>query len=122
MAGTVTTTEITHQPVKKVVFDWTSSAAGAADATTTGYYTGRLIYAAQIPDAGGTQPTDAYDVTVVDADGVDLLKALGANLSNAATTYKAEADGLGAVVESQLTLGVTNAGNAKGGKTILYIR
>lgn len=122
MAGTVATTEITHQPIKKVVFTWTSSAGGAADATTAGYYTGRLIYAAQIPDSGGTQPTDAYDVTVADSDGVDLLKGLGANLSNAATTYKAESDGLGAVVESQLTLAVTNAGNAKGGKTVLYFR
>ena len=122
MAGTVTTSEVTHQPVKKIVFDWTSSAGGAADATTTGYYTGRIVYAAQVPDSGGTQPTDAYDVTVVDGGGGDLLAGLGANLSNAANTYKSDANGLGAVVESQLTLAVTNAGNAKGGKTILYIR
>lgn len=122
MAGTVVTTEIIHRPVKKVVFTWTSSAGGAADAVTTEFFTGRIIYAAQLPDGGGTQPTDLYDVTVTDADGVDVLKGLGADLSNAAATYKADSDGLGAVVESKLTLAVTNAGNAKGGKTILYIR
>lgn len=122
MAGTVTTTEIIHAPVKKVVFDWISSAGGAADAITTAVLTGRVIYAAQLPASAGTQPTDAYDVTVVDADGVDVLKGLGANLSNAAGTYKADSDGLGAVVESKLTLAVTNAGNAKAGKTILFIR
>lgn len=122
MAGTVTITEFTHTPLKKIVFTWTSSAGGAADATTTAYLTGRIVYAAQIPDAGGTQPTNAYDVTVNDADSVDVLAGLGANLSNAASTFKAESDGLGAVVESKLTLAVTNAGNAKGGKTILFIR
>lgn len=53
---------------------------------------------------------------------VDVLKGLGADLGNAANTYKADSDGLGAVVESKLTLAVTNAGNAKGGKTILFIR
>lgn len=122
MAGTVAKTEIMHRHIKKVVFDWTSSAGGAADATTEQFHTGRIIYAAQLPDSGGDQPTDQYDVTVVDADGVDVLKGLGANLSNAAGTYKADSDGLGAVVESQLTLAVTNAGNAKGGKVILFIQ
>jgi hypothetical protein len=122
MAGTVTKSEITHQPIKKITFTWTSSAGGQADAETAEFYTGRVIYAVQIPDGGGTQPTDQYDVVVTDADGVDVLKGLGANLSNAANTYKADSDGLGAVVESKLTLAVTGAGNAKGGKTILFIR
>jgi hypothetical protein len=122
MAGTVAITEFTHTSLKKVVFDWTSADSGAADATTTAYLTGRIVYSAQIPNAGGTQPTNAYDVVVTDADAVDVLNGLGANLSNSASTFKAESDGLGAVVESQLTLAVTNAGNAKGGKTILFIR
>ena len=122
MAGTVTTTETTHTSVKQIKFVWTSSAGGAADATTTAAFDGRVIYAAQIPDGGGTQPTNAYDVTVTDANGVDVLKGLGADLSNAANTYKADSDGLGAVSGSTLTLAVTNAGASKGGKTILYIR
>lgn len=122
MAGTVTISEITHPSIKKIVFTWTSGDDGKADVTTVQYYTGRVLYAVQIPDGGGTQPSDQYDVTVSDVDGIDVLKGLGANLSNAAATYKADSDGLGAVVESKLTLAVTNAGNAKGGKTILFLR
>jgi hypothetical protein len=123
MAGTVTTTEVNWARVKKVTFVWTSSAGGAADATTSQSYTGEIIRAVQIPDSGGTQPTDLYDVVVTDGDGADVLHGTGANLSNAAATNKHGAkDGLGTVVNSTLTLAVTNAGNAKGGKTIVYIR
>ena len=122
MAGTVTTTEETIGRISKVKFTWTSSAGGAADATTTGYYTGSIIRVVQIPDGGGTQPTNAYDIVVNDNDSADVLIGLGANLSNAANTDKVAADKLGVVANSQLTLAVTNAGNAKGGKTILYIQ
>ena len=122
MAGTVVTTEITHGSVKKIKFDWLSDAAGAADAVTTNVYNGRVIYAAFESDGGGTAPTDLWDCTVKDADGIDICKGLGANVTAAATVYKADSDGLGAVVESALTLAVTNACNAKGGLVHLYIR
>jgi hypothetical protein len=122
MAGTVTKTEITYTPLKKCLFTWTSSAGGAADATSTESYTGEVVRAVHVPDAGGTQPTDLFDVVVTDSDGADVLGGTGANLSNAATTNKVAANGLGAVVNSTLTLAVTNAGSAKGGKTILFIR
>ena len=119
--GTVTTVEITHTSIKQVQWDWLSTAGGAAGDTTTSYYNGRVISAVFEPDGGGTQPTDLYDVVVNDADGYDVLAGQGANLSNAATVYKVEAN-LGAAGESKLTLSVTNAGNAKGGKVTLYIR
>ena len=122
MAGTVTTTEETIGSVKKITFTWTSSAGGAADGTTTGYYTGEIVRVVQIPDSGGTQPTNLYDVTVNDDDSADVLLGLGANLVNNANTDKVTKDGLGVVANAQLTLGVTNAGAAKGGKTILYLR
>ena len=122
MAGTVVTTEITHASVKKVSFDWLSSAAGAADATTTAVFNGRVIYVVFESDSGGTAPTDLWDCTVKDAGGIDVCKGLGANVTAAATVYKADSDGLGAVCESALTLAVTNAGNAKGGIVTLFIR
>lgn len=121
-AGTVTTSVISNTSVRKVTFTWTSSAGGAADATTTAVFTGEVVRVVQIPDGGGTVPTTLYDVTVTDSDGADVLHGAGANLSETAPTNKAPKDGLGAVTNSTLTLGVTNAGNAKGGKTILYIR
>ena len=122
MAGTVTTTEEIIGSVKKITFTWTSSAGGAADATSTGYYTAEIMRVVQIPDSGGTQPTNLYDVTVNDDDSADVLLGLGANLVNNANTDKVTKDGLGVVANAQLTLGVTNAGAAKGGKTILYLR
>lgn len=122
MAGTVTITEHSWAYIKKIEFDWESSAGGAADGTTTDIYTGEIIRVVQVPDSGGTQPTDLYDVTVVDDDTLDIMYGLGANVSNAAPSQKQMSDGLGCVVGSQLTLHVTNAGATKGGKTIVYLR
>ena len=122
MAGTVTVAETIHTTVKKILWDWLSTAAGAADKATTLPYDGLLERAAFIPDGGGTQPTDLYDVTITDPDGLDVLNGLGANLSNAATVVKVHSDGLTAVAGSVLTLNVTNAGNAKGGQVALYLR
>lgn len=121
MAGTVTLTEITHTSVKKVSFDWTSSAAGAADGASTEYYTGSIERVVTVPDSGGTQPTDQYDVTVLDDDGADVLFANGANRSNV-NTEQIAASNLGIVVNSKLTIHVTNGGNAKGGVLHLYVR
>jgi len=121
MAGTVTITERRVGHLWRVKFTWVTSAGGAADGATTVPVTGKVAAAVQIPDAGGTQPDNAYDVTVKDADGVDVLNALGANLSNAAVTQKVKSDELGIVVNSNLTLGVTGGGAAKGGSTIVYL-
>lgn len=120
MAGTVTTTEKTLGTVKKVTFAWTSSAGGAADATTAAVFDGKLIGLTTIPDAG-TAPTDNYDVVLNDADGHDVLLGAGANRDTLNTEHVAEAS-LGAVAHSKLTLAVTNAGAAKLGTVIVYLR
>jgi hypothetical protein len=122
MAGTVTVSEDRIGRINKITFAWTSSSGGAADGVTTGYYTGEIVRAVQIPGTSGTQPTNAYDIVVNDSDSADALVGLGANLSNAANTSSTTKDGLGAIADTQLTLAVTNAGNAKTGSTILYIK
>jgi hypothetical protein len=77
-----------------------------------------------IPGAGGVQPTNLYDVTLLDDDGTDLLAGLGANLSN--VTASAVAPMLGAstnvpvVVVGSANLVVANAGAAKQGTIVLY--
>ena len=119
MAGTVTTTEEPYGSVKKISFDWLSSAGGAADATTTGYYSGVISRVVTIPDSGGTQPTDNYDLVLNDDDSVDLLDGQGANRDN--TNTEQLLTGLGVMANAKITLGITNAGNAKGGQTIVYI-
>lgn len=124
--GTVTVTEERSASVKKIVFDWLSvnggGDAGKATKSTTYTYTGVLERAVFVPDAAATQPTNLYDVAVNDEDGHDVLCGLGADLSNAAYVSKTPANGLGAVVNDTLSLSVTNAGNAKGGIVILYLR
>jgi len=123
MAGTVTTDEANAKdwPISKVTFNWLSSAGGAADGETTYAYTGKLVRVVQIPGTAGVQPSDLYDMTILDTDSADVLAGVGANISNAAITQTVTPVTLGCVVESKLTLGVTNAGNAKSGKTIVYI-
>lgn len=121
MAGTVTETAVTHTSVKKIKWDWLTDAAGQADATSVAVYNGEIIGVTTVPDGGGTQPTDLYDVTIKDSDGVDLLMGNGANRSNVNTEYITQANTL-AAVDSQLVLQVLNGGNAKGGIVYVYIR
>jgi hypothetical protein len=42
---------------------------------------GRILQAKFVPGAGGSVPTDLYDVTLADADGADLLLGLGGDRS-----------------------------------------
>lgn len=127
MAGTVTITEKTVGAIKRVKFVWLSSnPGGAADGTTTKRYDGVVLSAKFVPDGGGTQPSDLYDVTITDADGVDVLAGYGADLNHDAavdtrSSTLAGGLGIGQVADSALTLAVTNAGAAKGGTIYLDI-
>lgn len=123
MAGTVTTTEQALDTMRKVTFDWTSSDGGAADATTTKSYSGIVWRVVLIPDEGDTQPDNLYDVVLNDDDDIDILAGAGADASNTAGEQIGPAIGaVSAISSSKLTLGVTNAGAANGGKVIVYIR
>lgn len=118
MAGTVTVTESQDvEGFEKISFAWTSSAGGAADATTTESYTGPIVWAVFAPGVGVSA---AYDVTIKDADGYDILNGLGADLANT-QVRKTKEDKLGVVYDSTLTLGITNAGATKSGTIILLI-
>lgn len=122
MAGTVTITEVKHTSVKKIIFDWVSdAAAGNASNTTSFPYDGKILALVTIPSGGGTAPTDNYDIAITDADSIDVLVAGGQNRDTANTELVAEAS-LGAVAGSKLTFAVTNAGNSKQGRAILYLR
>jgi len=119
MAGTVVTTEETFGTIKKIKFAWTSSAGGAADATTVAGFSGAIERLVTVPD-GTDVPTDNYDVVVNDEDGNDVLMAAGQNRSST-VTQQVLASSLGVVANDKLTLGVTNAGNAKKGTVYLYL-
>lgn len=119
MAGTVTITEERLGHIQKITFDWLSTAAGAADGTTTYPYTGSILKVVTVPDGGGTQPTDDYDLTLTDESGLDVANGQLANRDNVNTEWVSSS--LGVVVGDKLTLNVTNAGNAKGGLCHVYV-
>lgn len=120
-AGTVTTTEVRHGSVKKIVFAWVSGSGGeAATGSTTYGYDGEVIGLTTIP-SGAAAPTDDYDITVADAGGHDVLLGAGQNRDTVNTEHVARASLAGAA-DSILTITVTNAGNSKAGTAILYVR
>lgn len=119
MAGTVTVSESVHTPVKKIKWEWTSTAGGAADKATTLAYYGEVLAMVTIPD-GDAAPTDDYDITITDVEGYDVMQGAGAdrdtaNTETAVPTARSVAHGV-------LTLNVSNAGDSKSGTVVLYIR
>ena len=112
-------TETRLYATQKIKFEWTSDASGDAVITTTNEYTGSIIEVITVPSA--TAPTADYDITITDADSIDVLHGNGADRSATLTEYIAEAN-LGTVVNSKLTLTVANAGDTKSGTAYVYIR
>lgn len=130
MAGSITvTTSQERAGVIKYSVAWTSDASGDVSGNSFDVSSGTIILVEFIPDSGGTQPTDLYDVTMTDAEGVNVLDdgtgsaSIGANLSNAAAAHRVPFIGGGGTVtyvrtwvhQGELTPVVANAGNAKGG-------
>lgn len=107
----------------KIAWDWNSGDGGevgdtdgAALATTGLKFSGKIIGLGTIPDGGG----EAYDLTIKDSDGHDVL--LGAGLARHATnTEYVNETTIGGVANSTLTFGVVSAGSNKAGLVILWI-
>lgn len=137
MAGSVTKTSVklAGTNVSRHRLVWLSDASGVVSGNSVTLPAGTIVAVAFKPDAGGTQPTDLYDVVlncddhtlnVID-DGTGSA-SLGANLSNATSKHSVPFQGGGAVTYTRqwlhgggYTLGVTNAGNAKGGTVDVYV-
>jgi hypothetical protein len=126
MAGTIVKTEVrsictgAHGGIndrREVVIDWIGDAANGSvpalvldteDLCVEGWY----FYSAKtIPGAGGLAPTDQYDITIKDSDGLDiaggLLENRGVvaaeivNIGNAAQGFTP--------VQGELTVQVSNS-------------
>ena len=98
---------------------WTSDASGDVKETAVAVEPGAVEQVEVYPDAGGTQPTDAFDVTLLNELGADLLGGQGADLSNAGATILSVAS-----IKhpgGSLYPNVENAGNAKGGRIRLIV-
>jgi hypothetical protein len=125
VAGTVTPTSASTGATSPYMRVYTlallSTAGGAVSGNPQVLIPGRLVQVKVKPDTGGTQPTDLFDLTLLDADGVDLLGGSGANLSNAAAVI------LGSDPPIYVTGGtvdpvLANAGNAKGVTVTLVVQ
>lgn len=122
MAGTVvisrgTTNPNDRSPKRSMLFAWTCDASGVVSGTSSPAINGVITHAVTKPGAGGAAPTDNYDVTLLDADGRDVLGGLCADRDTANTetvTPNQPVDG------STLELRVANAGNAKTGQLRIY--
>lgn len=121
-----------RRSIRKVVCTWTSDASG--DATgTTGKIVGTLVKATTNP--GSAAPTDDYDITLTDEDGVNILTACQSTLANRDTSNSEEryflvldaagtplAQSVHPVVCGAITVTVANAGDTKSGVVTLYLR
>lgn len=85
MAGTVTLTS--HEKVGrfgKIVMTCVADASdGSFPATNLPAFSGRLIGLHTNP--GATAPTDNYDITLIDPEGIDRLQGVGANRHESTT-------------------------------------
>tara|TARA_R110002110_G_scaffold365517_1_gene575518 strand:- start:196 stop:579 length:384 start_codon:yes stop_codon:yes gene_type:complete len=125
MAGSITTTVSKKNSIVKYKMDWLSDASGDVDVDAIAMVQGEIQSVHYFPDAGGTQPSDNYDLTMADSYGVDILTATGANLSQTTDTYAVPALStyFKVVIEAgSYDLVVANAGNAKGGIVEVVIR
>lgn len=127
MAGTATWSKVGlgNQRIDIYTIAWVSTAGGAVSGNAYAIVApGRLRQARFIPNGSATQPTDQYDVTLVDANGVDLLGGAGANLSNSpsdVSNWKVCDPSPILLTTDTLDLVVANAGNAKTGTVILIL-
>jgi hypothetical protein len=118
--------------VKKVIVDWVSDDSAGTASGTTAKIVGRLVKGVTDPSAGGTAPSDDYDITITDSEGVNVLANCSASLSNRDTANTEEVyftlkDTAGTgniaafpVVCDTLGVAVAAAGNSKAGQLILY--
>lgn len=127
--GTVTRTEhLVIGNVERFTFTAVSDASGdvndnaitvsatpsvvGSGANTIG--SGRLIQVTIDPDGGGTQPSDDFDFTVVDANGVDVLNGVGGDTDNTVGEYFLGDPPVFLSPGSTLDFVLANLGNAKG--------
>ena len=101
---------------KRIHWDWECSSGGAVTDVSDYFYDGSLIGFTTKPGAGSDAPTAAYDITITDSQGIDLLNGLGADRSATAQEFKKQTDGLGIALHTKLTLNIAAAGDVTKGQ------
>ena len=122
-AQAVGTLSVTGPTNGLITIAWTSSAGGAVSGNSFTVPNAQIKQVKYVPGSGGSQPTDLYDITLTDADGLDLLGGTGANLSNAAAALFTDLNVwiVLPAAANTVDLVVANAGNAKSGTVYLLL-
>lgn len=128
--------------IKVVEWTWTSNSSGAAT-NNTAICPGEIVKVETYPDDGATSPTANYDITLTDGYGNDVLLGLAVNRSSSAvqtlnfdiganvfsTSTLVQAVDTNnyfypwrIITSGPLSLNVTNAGSANGGKIRIYVK
>lgn len=116
--------------IVKQTFDWVSDGSGNATVVASQIASGEIQRVVFVPSTTAA-PTANYDITLTDDKSVDVLAGQGANLGASGNTHVCPGlplkDGtttsvVPIVVDSILTLNVSNAGASKAGSVIVYLR
>lgn len=118
---TITQDSINY-PLQKIQWDWLSATGGAVSSAASGWYCGKIVKVSLASDGAPTAPDDAYDVTIEDQDGLDVLSGNGADVTAAATVYINDPTKTLWVRSNVLTLKVASAGDEKGGVVTMLIQ
>jgi len=129
MAGTVTVTMSGSDSeringLERASIAWATS-AGAECSGLVSRIQGTVEKVVFVPGAGGAQPSPAYDVTLKDQDGLDVLGGTGADLANDTVVVAdlTDADPVFPIATAGLlTLDVLNAGASKTGTVRVFFR
>ena len=108
------------QGLVSFLLPWVSDGNGAVSGLPVNLPAGTLVSAKATPGSGSAQPTDKYDVLLVDAEGYDVLLGQGVDLPNAEPAVLQWDPPLpfhGGTLEVQ----ASNAGSAKSGTLELFI-
>ena len=97
------------------VITWTSSDTG--DATGTVTLDGAIVRVVTNP--GATAPTDNWDLTIIDADGIDILATEGLNRDTATSEQIFPTNT--PFHNGDVTVTIANAGDTKDGVVTLYM-
>lgn len=124
MGATTLTEHATLGLVRKITVDFVAEANGAIASLVLPRIDGRLMEL--ITNPGSTAPTDNYDITLVDGEGIDRLQGVGANrdttnTESAIPVYSGST--IHPVVSRADVLTLTfanNSQNAAVGRVILY--
>lgn len=127
--GAITASHNESRTIRRYSMAWTSSSdTGAVSGIESEDLDGELLAVVFTPGSGGTQPSDQYDVTLLDDDGFDALQGKGANRSNVTATMLTPLIGDGTTTNQRVPLSgtyqltVAAAGNSKTGTVTLYYR